>query len=91
MSSAFNFSGRRSFIKKSLAMTVAASQPVFLAGLIRADGGGGGTTGPETTVKNVSTVTTDHYTSFPDTTEFTGTTEPFTETTNPETGGYYYF
>ena len=41
---------RRDFVKKSLAASIIAAQPTILAGLVRAQGGGGETTVPETTV-----------------------------------------
>jgi hypothetical protein len=63
MSSEFSSIVRRSFIKKSLITGVAISQPVFLAGLIRASGGGGsGTT-------KYGDYTSDGYTTFPNTTD----------------------
>lgn len=38
-----DFDSRRSFVKKSLAASIAAAQPAFFAGLVRANGGGEGT------------------------------------------------
>lgn len=61
---------RRSFVKKSLAVGIAAAQPAFLAGLVRADGGGEATT-------DTKTVTTDPNTTIPE------TTIPYYETTIP--------
>jgi hypothetical protein len=40
---------RRDFVKKSIAATIIVAQPTILAGLIRAEGGGGGSTGSTNT------------------------------------------
>lgn len=58
---------RRRFVKRSLAVGIAAAQPAFLTGLVRADGGGSGS--------GKSTGTTDPYSAPPDTT-WSGTTLP---------------
>ncbi len=58
---------RRRFVKRSLAVGVAAAQPAFLTGLVRANGGGGSGKDPGTT---------DPYSAPPDTTIWTATTLP---------------
>lgn len=73
---------RRSFVKKSLAVGIAAAQPAFFAGLVRADGGGG--SGSDT-----KTETTDPNTTLPETTyPETGTTLPPDSSTYQTTTGY---
>lgn len=72
---------RRRFVKRSLAVGVAAAQPAFLAGLVRASGGDGGSG----YTKDIST--TDPYSAPPDTTMWTYTTLP-PETTYMTTTGY---
>ena len=55
-----NSNSRRNFIKKTTVLSIAASQPLFLSGIIRAAAGDTGYTKP-------TTDTTDPYSDFPDT------------------------
>lgn len=87
MSNGFQFSDRRNFIKKSLAVSVAASQPVFLAGLIRANGGG------SSPPNKYGSDTTDPYITFSCTTDpYNPDPYPYTsDTTEYGSGSYYYY
>lgn len=80
----FSASSRRGFMKKSFISAIAAAQPIYLAGLIRANGDGGGTGSTGTTEPKTETVTTDPFTTMPLTTEpfgFDTTHAPEEETT----------
>lgn len=77
---------RRDFVKKSLAASIIAAQPTILAGLIRAQGGGGGetTASPwETTVDSTDWGTTYDTTSW-DTTNWETTTIETTQNHTPK-------
>lgn len=64
---------RRRFVKKTIIGTIALSQPLLFTGLIRAQGGGSGsTTKPDTTFNE----TTDATTVLPAPEELGATTEP---------------
>lgn len=69
---------RRSFFRKSLIVSLVAVQPAILTGLVRANGGGQGTTGTETK-------TTFATTSAPETTNPFTTVETTVGSTQVET------